>query len=92
MSATHRVTLTIVLDVEAPRIISAMALSVAHHRAESMAARVLLCGDTGGAIGVTDGPQVPGGLAVPVTATRATTVPGTTKIRALGKRKRAVKR
>jgi len=81
VSARYRVTLTIVLDVEAPRLIGQTALAVAHHRAESMAARVLLCGDGGGRITMTDEPGE--GTAVKVAATRATTVPGRMTIRRL---------
>lgn len=84
-TATHRVTLTIVLDVEATApTIGPEALAMAHHRAEDMAMRVLLHGDNGGAIALTDGPGV--GAGVPATVTRVTTVPGTMTVRKKGRR------
>lgn len=80
--ATHRVTLTIVLDVACATTIGQASLALAHSRAESMAARVLLCGDGGGQIDLVDGPGTPN--AVPITATSATTMPGSMVIRRLG--------
>lgn len=89
MTPTHRVTLTIVLDVVCDSGIGPDALAVAHHRAESMAARVLLCGDVGGRITMTDEPG--DGLAVPATARSATTMPGTMTVRVLMTKRRARK-
>lgn len=79
---THRVTFTIVLDVESTTGIGQASLALAHGRAEGMAMRVLLCGDGGGKIDLVDG--LPTLAAVPVTATAATTMPGTMTIRRLG--------
>lgn len=79
---THRVTLTIVLDVECATTVGPDALSAAHFRAEQFAARVLLCGDKGGPIDVVDSEAHDASVAViPPRATRLVTRPGMMEIR-----------